>query len=53
MGSAPLIATRDRDIQYTARVENNLRARIGDQIAQGFDMSKAHYLDSTSGERVA
>ncbi len=32
----------------TARVENSLLARTGDQLALEFDMSKAHYFDSTS-----
>ena len=51
-GSDTFIATRDGDIHFTARVENNLRARTGDQIALEFDMSKAHFFDTNSGERV-
>ncbi len=51
-GSDTFIATRDGDIHFTARVENSLRALTGDQIALEFDMSKAHFFDTNSGERV-
>ena len=51
-GSDTFIATRDGDVHFTARVENNLRARTGDQIALEFDMSKAHFFDTDSGVRV-
>ncbi len=51
-GSDTFIATRDGDVHFTARVENNLRARTGEQIVLQFDMSKAHFFDTNSGERV-
>ncbi|WP_088921926.1 ABC transporter ATP-binding protein [Granulosicoccus antarcticus] len=51
-GSDTFIATRDGDVHFTARVENSLRARTGEQITLAFDMSKAHYFDTDSGERV-
>lgn len=51
-GSDTFIATRDGDVYFTARVENNLRANTGDRITLDFDMSKAHFFDTNSGERV-
>jgi multiple sugar transport system ATP-binding protein len=51
-GSDTFIATRDAEVYFTARVENNLRANTGDRIALNFDMSKAHFFDTNSGERV-
>lgn len=51
-GSDTFIATRDGEVYFSARVENNLQAHSNEQILLEFDMSKAHFFDTNTGERV-
>ncbi len=52
-GSDTFIATRDDDCSFTARIANNIPARMGERMALWFDMSKAHFFDSDTGVRVS
>jgi multiple sugar transport system ATP-binding protein len=52
-GSDTFIATRDGDCTFTARITNNIPAKMGESMALWFDMSKAHFFDSNTGVRVS
>ena len=52
-GSDTFIATRDDEFPFTARISNNIPAKMGEPMALYFDMSKAHFFDSDTGVRVS
>lgn len=52
-GSDTFIATRDDERSFTARIANNIPAKMGEVMALRFDMSKAHFFDSDTGVRVS
>ena len=52
-GSDTFIATRDENYSFTARIANNIPARMGETMALTFDMAKAHFFDSDTGVRVS
>ncbi|NND91504.1 MAG: sn-glycerol-3-phosphate ABC transporter ATP-binding protein UgpC [Granulosicoccus sp.] len=51
-GSDTFLETRDEAVHFTARVANQCRVRVGDTVPLEFDMSKAHFFDSESGQRI-
>lgn len=51
-GSDTFIATRDNELSFTARVGNSVSVRTGERIELYFDMSKAHFFDSSTGVRI-
>ena len=52
-GSDTFIATRDGDYTFTARIANNIPAKMGEAMTLQFDMTKAHFFDSDTGVRVS
>ena len=52
-GSDTFIATRNDEYHFTARIANNIPAKMGEPMALWFDMSKAHFFDSDTGVRVS
>lgn len=51
-GADTFIATCDDERRFTARVTNSGQAIAGKPIALQFDMSKVHFFDSSTGERI-
>ncbi len=52
MGAETIVYTRYGDTPLTIRAEGDLQAKIGDQIAYGFDVAKASLFDKASGDRI-
>jgi len=51
-GSDTFIATRDEHWSFTARIANNIPAKMQESMALCFDMSKAHFFDTNTGVRI-
>lgn len=52
-GSDTFITTRSEDVAITARVPNNVLPAAGDTVRLAFDLSKAHYFNVSTGDRIS
>lgn len=52
-GSDTFVTTNDGSASYTARIANNVTAIAGEKMSLHFDMSKAHFFNSETGQRIS
>ncbi|MFK8076983.1 MAG: ABC transporter ATP-binding protein [Granulosicoccus sp.] len=51
-GSDTFISTKDEHAVFTARIANHVKASVGEKVELYFDMSKAHFFDTNTGNRI-